>query len=127
MKEKSGSPFLDLACVHYTYPLPFFTLFQSQQRNESITLCSYSFSLVGLSRVSTADLISLVMKISLFRSSRKVLSRQLNLRGKLLGTPHGLVKKGEGRFDLHPGVHLMNFEKKSGRLISEVFKTSYNE
>lgn len=47
--------------------------------------------------MSTADPISLVMKIISDLPLRKVSSRQLNLSGKLLGAPHGLVK---GRGDL---------------------------
>ena len=50
--------------------------------------------------MSTADPISLVMKRISDLPLRKVSSRQLNLSGKLLGAPHGLVK-GEG--SLHPG------------------------
>ena len=47
--------------------------------------------------MSTADPISLVMKIISDLPLRKVSSRQLNLLGKLLGAPHGLVK-GRGDF-----------------------------
>ena len=47
--------------------------------------------------MSTVDLITLVMKIIFDLPQRKVLSRQLNLSGKLLGAPHGLVK-GRGDF-----------------------------
>ena len=47
--------------------------------------------------MSTAEPISLVMKRISDLPLRKVSSRQLNLPGKLLGAPHGLVK-GRGDF-----------------------------
>ena len=73
--------------------------------------------------MSTADPISLVMKIISDLPLRKVSSRQLNLPGKLLrGSPW--FSKKEGRFYLG---HFIHYELKSVRPISEVLKTSYNE
>lgn len=66
------------------------------KRKESVTLCFAFFPLnllaclVEVSRVSTADRI--VMKIISDLPLRKVSSRQLNLPGKLVGAPHGLVR-----------------------------------
>jgi len=62
--------------------------------------------------VSTADPISLVMKRISDLPLRKVSSRQLNLPGKLVGAPHGLVSNREGRISLHPGVHFIHYELK---------------
>lgn len=114
-----------MTCVHYIYPLfkelSFNLNKEMHPHNIAPFLSSYSFllaCLVEVSRVSTADPISLVMKRSFFRSSTT--SRQLNLSGKLLEAPHGLVKKGG-----HPDF--IHYELQSVRLISEVLKTSYNE
>lgn len=105
------------------------TGFQSQQRN-----APHNSLLVVLNLFEPAFLRSLgclwqTRSVSWWRDwfsdlpHWKVSSRQLNLPGKQLwGSPWF-----SGRFCLHPGGHFIHYELKSVSLISEVWKTSYNE